>query len=904
MLSKKLASIVVMLGLIGSASATLNYEYYEAPEGTQYKALADVKFGEAEPNMIGTSDTLNSGDGNWIEQADGHRGEDFAFRFFGDIVVPISGKITFYLRSDDGSQIFIDDQMVVDNDGLHGTEGFPGDAGAIILQAGAHTIDVIMFERGGGDSVHVAWSAGGQAAVRVPDSVLFLEATPEDIAGVPASVIVDLDEYDVEGYLKASNPTPADGTVEAVDATVALLSWDPGYGAVSYDVYISADAEIDATDFAGTVTEPNYAVTEPVVPGVTYFWRVDATDADKTYEGNVWQITAMSDQAHYPMPADADLWSLGITTELSWTPGVGAMVHNVYFSTDQALVDARDPSVATMFWMLPSLAPGELVMGTTYYWAVDEFSAAGTVAGPTWSFSAFSFDPVPVTDESLVAHYTFEEIQGGLVNDLSGHEIYGTVIGDPILVYAGDNYALSLDGTQCVDLGLNEVFNPAGSFSIAVWANAASWGNSWGHAMMGNRGESGIGWQLRKFGGNPTVSFTTRGIGDDDNPQSTVNMPLNEWVHVSAVYDNANNTKTLYFNGGIVGENVTNPGTVNPTTHNTYIGARANGGNTGPEAFFDGLLDDVRFYSRALSAVETEWIINGLADITGPNDMVQGVPNEVRDGSTAGWPDGEAPKYAIDNLSGEKFLHFAGEVVPTGIQIAPAAGTTVVTGLTLTTANDAPERDPITYELSGSNESIDGPFELIASGDIVDFNDVNEAAPRFSKTTIAIDNAVAYDYYQVLFPTVRDAGAANSMQIAEIELIGGVMMIYGFDDLPDGDSAINGVHGGIDFGTDSWWGGDSWYGLTKCGYFYDNYVDVDMSFNLPSNTHLVSLVLSSDAPYSYTISDGVNEDIVGTTGTLTPEVINTNWTNGGATITINTEGGWYLVLDDITYIVN
>ena len=69
MFRKSLISLVVVLGLIGSASATLNYEYYEAPEGTQYNALADVNFGTAEPNMIGTSDTLDSDNGNWIEQA-------------------------------------------------------------------------------------------------------------------------------------------------------------------------------------------------------------------------------------------------------------------------------------------------------------------------------------------------------------------------------------------------------------------------------------------------------------------------------------------------------------------------------------------------------------------------------------------------------------------------------------------------------------------------------------------------------------------------------------------------------------------------------------------------------------------------------------------------------------------
>ena len=69
------------------------------------------------------------------------------------------------------------------------------------------------------------------------------------------------------------------------------------------------------------------------------------------------------------------------------------------------------------------------------------------------------------------------------------------------------------------------------------------------------------------------------------------------------------------------------------------------------------------------------------------------------------------------------------------------------------------ERDPIQFELYGSNESIDGPYELIASGDVVDF--AGEAEwPRFTmnETPISFENEVAYDHYQILFPAVRGPG--------------------------------------------------------------------------------------------------------------------------------------------------
>ena len=144
-----------------------------------------------------------------------------------------------------------------------------------------------------------------------------------------------------------------------------------------------------------------------------------------------------------------------------------------------------------------------------------------------------------------------------------------------------------------------------------------------------------------------------------------------------------------------------------------------------------------------------------------------GVPND------GDWPDAETPELSIDNDTATKFLHFKGFSEPTGIQVTPAAGASIVTGLSFTTANDAAERDPVAFELYGSNDSIDGPYTLIAGGEIADFAQAT-AWPRFTKneTPITFDNDVAYTHYQLLLTAVRDPASANSMQIAEIELLG------------------------------------------------------------------------------------------------------------------------------------
>src|SRR5439155_19485420 len=118
---------------------------------------------------------------------------------------------------------------------------------------------------------------------------------------------------------------------------------------------------------------------------------------------------------------------------------------------------------------------------------------------------------------------------------------------------------------------------------------------------------------------------------------------------------------------------------------------------------------------------------------------------------------------AIDNTQ-TKYLNFdaANNALPTGFTVTPNAGSTIVNGLTLTSANDAPERDPASYVLSGSEDGTS--FTTIASGSVPLF------ASRFQKQTFIFENNIPYRVYKLIFPTVVNApSTANSMQISEVE---------------------------------------------------------------------------------------------------------------------------------------
>jgi alpha-L-fucosidase len=95
--------------------------------------------------------------------------EYFAFRFQGYIHVPEDGLYRFYVASDDGSRLYIGDEPVVDNDGLHGpTES----NGLIVLEKGLHPICVDFFQRTGGVDFEVAYSGPGIDKQTIPSSIL------------------------------------------------------------------------------------------------------------------------------------------------------------------------------------------------------------------------------------------------------------------------------------------------------------------------------------------------------------------------------------------------------------------------------------------------------------------------------------------------------------------------------------------------------------------------------------------------------------------------------------------------------------------------------------------------------------------------------------------------------------
>ena len=194
---------------------------------------------------------------------------------------------------------------------------------------------------------------------------------------------------------QARNPNPLDGTLHP--DTWVTLDWLPGDFAASHDVFLGDnfdDVNNGTGDtFRGNQTStlyiagfPGYAYPEGLVPGTTYYWRIDEineAEPNSPWKGYVWSFTVPPKTAYFPEPIDGAQF-VNLDTQLQWTAGFGAKLHYVVFGED---FDEVSNAAAGIPNGITTYTPGPLKLAKTYYWRIDEFDGAGTYKGDVWSFT-------------------------------------------------------------------------------------------------------------------------------------------------------------------------------------------------------------------------------------------------------------------------------------------------------------------------------------------------------------------------------------------------------------------------------------------------------------------------------------------------------------------------------------
>jgi len=196
-------------------------------------------------------------------------------------------------------------------------------------------------------------------------------------------------------FSRAWGPSPANGGLHT--DTWVNLSWVAGGFAVSHDVYLGDNFDDvnngDEGTFQGNLTGtfivvgfPGFAYPDGLVPGTTYYWRIDeVNDAEPNspWKGDVWSFSVPPQTAYFPNPAD-NAEQVDPDANLSWTEGFGSKLHTVYFGDnfdDVYNATGGLPQGTTTY------DPGPLKLAKTYYWRIDEFDIIETYKGDVWSFT-------------------------------------------------------------------------------------------------------------------------------------------------------------------------------------------------------------------------------------------------------------------------------------------------------------------------------------------------------------------------------------------------------------------------------------------------------------------------------------------------------------------------------------
>jgi len=224
-----------------------------------------------------------------------------------------------------------------------------------------------------------------------------------------------------------------------------------------------------------------------------------------------------------------------------------------------------------------------------------------------------SEDPASCIDYGLVGYWSFDEGAGTTAYDASGNNNHGTIYGAkwtggaPCPAGASCGGGLSFDGVDdYVEVPLSPSLNFTQPITISWW--------------MAVRGNGGLGNWPGVLRMSPKFNiYMNRHINPDHPPLEPLardsagnniwfwryyDWVENEWFHVALTYDGS--VANFYINGTLFGRNTIST-TMQLPTESLKIGLNS--------TYFNGLIDEVRIYNRALSEEEIRYLYNRGAPV-------------------------------------------------------------------------------------------------------------------------------------------------------------------------------------------------------------------------------------------------------------------------------------------------
>jgi parallel beta-helix repeat protein len=216
-----------------------------------------------------------------------------------------------------------------------------------------------------------------------------------------------------------------------------------------------------------------------------------------------------------------------------------------------------------------------------------------------------------ITESNLIGWWRFDEGSGNIAYDSSGHDNDGTFKGNPQWVSGHSGYALEFDGSgDWLDCGQDPSLRITEAVTFAAWIKVRA--QSIDHKIGGNQDGVHGGYKMTVYSNNK-VEFEIRTSDNhailNRNVTGGTVLQRNVWYHVTGVYSLENGYIRTYVNGY--------PDREMSTTN--VLGASLGPFRIGCEPFrtgfrhhhFNGVMDDLRIYNRALTEGEVLVVMEG-----------------------------------------------------------------------------------------------------------------------------------------------------------------------------------------------------------------------------------------------------------------------------------------------------
>jgi len=206
----------------------------------------------------------------------------------------------------------------------------------------------------------------------------------------------------------------------------------------------------------------------------------------------------------------------------------------------------------------------------------------------------------------LVGHWKFDEGSGSDAGDAAGTND-GTIYN---ATWSADSrppvgYSLDFNGTNAyIDIASPHGILGAGDRTVSMWINPTSLGTEAGSFFICSRDEVLNGFAILYVDATEEIAID-HGSAGTHRVYTGYKPPLDEWTHIAFTFDQSVPEITFFVNGNYEGTFTNDSlGDIEPT-HPIRIGA-AQATDPDPRFFFDGLIDDVRIYDRALSETDIQ----------------------------------------------------------------------------------------------------------------------------------------------------------------------------------------------------------------------------------------------------------------------------------------------------------